>query len=481
MPKSQAASPPESVALPVRLADDLDAVEKELVEIDLLVSQATVEAARHESRRAQAAEKVSTGATGGGDPAAALEQHAQLLTLTQRAALMQSQVEVLDGKKRVLTRYRDALAAYVEASGGDDAGGGDAGSAAGELAELSPSVSRLLLGAQEDLRREISRAMHDGPAQSLTNIVLQAQIVERLVASDPASARGEVRELVQMVQQTLDATKSFIFDVRPMVLDDLGLVPTLRRAARDRGRRVGVAVEFDSLGTDRRLPMDLESGLFRILDEALTAYLAQHPDRVALKLDWSERFEARVTASRGVVAPAGSEGGGGKSGKQDAPRKKGEELPPALAAMIEDRRADELDALEAARRELVVALPRGTWRELETRAAMLGIRGGAAGRRRRVAARGRPARDRGARARNDRRRAGRLARAGAGRVRADPRANRPVHGADPVRVRWDAGRGARRHRRRDRRGRIVARAHTDRSYTVGDHRPSVLPSRPRLC
>ena len=119
MPKSQAASPPESVALPVRLADDLDAVEKELVEIDLLVSQATAEAARHESRRAQAAEKVSTGATGGGDPAAALEQYAQLLTLTQRAALMQSQVEVLDGKKRVLTRYRDALAAYVEASRGE--------------------------------------------------------------------------------------------------------------------------------------------------------------------------------------------------------------------------------------------------------------------------------------------------------------------------------------------------------------------------
>ena len=369
MPRSQAATPPESVALPVRLADDLDAVEKELVEIELLVTQATAEAVRHEGRRAQAAEKLSTGATGGTDPAAALEQHAQLLTLTQRAALMQSQVEVLDGKKRVLTRYRDALAAYVEASSGDDdAEGGDAGSAASELAELSPAVSRLLLAAQEDLRREISRAMHDGPAQSLTNIVLQAQIVERLVASDPASARGEVRELVQMVQQTLDATKSFIFDVRPMVLDDLGLVPTLRRAARDRGRRAGVAVEFDSLGTDRRLPMDLESGLFRILDEALTAYLAQHPDRVALKLDWSERFEARVTASRGVVAPAGVEGGA-----KQAPRKKGEELPPALAAMIEDRRADELDALEAARRDSIVALPPGTWRELETRAGMLGI------------------------------------------------------------------------------------------------------------
>ena len=86
-------------------------------------------------------------------------------------------------------------------------------------------------------------------------------------------AQGEVRQLVAMVQQTLEATKSFIFDVRPMVLDDLGLVPTLRRAARDRGRRAGVPVEFDSMGQDRRLPMDLESGLFRILDEALAAYL----------------------------------------------------------------------------------------------------------------------------------------------------------------------------------------------------------------
>ena len=66
-----------------------------------------------------------------------------------------------------------------------------------------------------------------------------------------------------MVQHTLDATKTFIFDVRPMVLDDLGLVPTLRRVARDRGRRSQVPIEFESYGTDRRLPMDVESALFR--------------------------------------------------------------------------------------------------------------------------------------------------------------------------------------------------------------------------
>ena len=211
----------------------------------------------------------------------------QLVLLTKRAALMESQVDVLEGKRRALGRYREALATYVEALAAfGDGRGADARSPAPGRSPTRPvsppAVSRLLLGAQEDLRREIARAMHDGPAQSLTNIVLQAQIVERLVDQDPGSAGAEVRQLVAMVQQTLEATKTFIFDVRPMVLDDLGLVPTLRRATRERGRRAGIPVDFESLGADRRLPMDLESGLFRILDEALAAYLSARAERVVV-------------------------------------------------------------------------------------------------------------------------------------------------------------------------------------------------------
>ena len=206
--------------------------------------------------------------------------------------------------------------------------------------------------------------MHDGPAQSLTNIVLQAQIVDRLVATDPARAGNEVRQLVAMVQQTLEATKSFIFDVRPMVLDDLGLVPTLRRAARERGRRAGVPVDFDTLGPERRLPMDLESGLFRILDEAMAAYLSARAERVSIRLDWSDQVGARVSASR----PAADVGlGVTPDAAADA------NLPPALAAMMEDRRADARDAIEAARLEAIVALPPSTWREIQGRAATLGI------------------------------------------------------------------------------------------------------------
>ena len=233
-------------------------------------------------------------------------------------------------------------------------------------------MSRIVLTAQEDLRREIARAMHDGPAQSLTNIVLQAQIVERLLAKDPEAARGEVRQLVSMVQQTLDATKSFIFDVRPMVLDDLGLVPTLRRSVRERGQRAGVAVEFDSMGTDRRLPMELESGLFRILDEALGAYLGASPDRVALRLDWTEeRVEGRVSASRDRTSAV--EAAEREVAAQTSANPGTKDLPPALAAMIEDRREQAEAAAETARNEAIVALPVNAWREIEQRAATVGI------------------------------------------------------------------------------------------------------------
>src|SRR6185503_16278242 len=130
---------------------------------------------------------------------------------------------------------------------------------------------------------------------------------ERLMSRDPEGARNEVRLLMSMVQQTLEATKNFIFDVRPMVLDDLGLVPTLRRAARDRGRRAHVPVEFDSMGADRRLPQDVESTVFRVLDEALGAYLGLGPERVTLRLDWTEELEARLPAERNIALPAGHE------------------------------------------------------------------------------------------------------------------------------------------------------------------------------
>ena len=347
---------------PIReaLTADAASLERELGEIDLLVSQARAEAARHEAKRAQAADKLTSGST-----PASPEQTATLITLTRRAALMEAQVDILEAKRRTLARFRDALIAHAEAVGAGPSSEREGGAEGDESPRLPPAVSRIVLSAQEDLRREIARAMHDGPAQSLTNIVLQAQIVDRLLERDPELARSEIGLLISMVQQTLDATKSFIFDVRPMVLDDLGLVPTLRRAARERGRRAGIPVEFDSIGGDRRLAVDIESGLFRILDEALAAYLSVGPHTVSLRLDWSDDvIEATIVARRprepGVPsAPA-----------PEAPASA--DLPAALASMVADRRADEAAVEDEARRAAIAALPAPAWREIQQRAETIG-------------------------------------------------------------------------------------------------------------
>jgi len=368
------AEPDTLAELTARVTRELTTIDGELAEIEMLVQQARTEAERHELKRSQTAEKLA-GMPEAAPPEDVIAVTSQLVSMTRRASVMEAQVEVLEGKHKTLLRFRESLGEIGDSLGVAVVGGlelqrGAVGLPLGDE-QATPAMSRIVLSAQEDLRREIARAMHDGPAQSLTNIVLQAQIVERIVAKDPELARGEVRQLVSMVQQTLDATKSFIFDVRPMVLDDLGLVPTVRRAARERGQRAGVAVEFESMGADRRLPMELESGLFRLLDEAMAAYLSAGPDRVSVRLDWQdEALEGHVAAIRDrsrAVDDAEKE----VASRAVIPTDK--DLPPALAAMMEDRREQAEAAAEAARSAAIVSMPADAWREIQQRAATVGI------------------------------------------------------------------------------------------------------------
>lgn len=357
MASDDQATPSASLADEIRA--EAAALERELGEIEMLVGQARAEAARHEQKRTQAAERMAS--PSGQSPEDVAEAYGGLVTLTRRAVLMEAQIDVLDGKRKALARHRDALAALADRLTGVVPLA--AGAELGEDAPLPPSLSRVVLAAQEDLRREIARSMHDGPAQSLTNIVLQAQIVDRLLRSDPERAHGELAQLVQMVQQTLDATKNFIFDVRPMVLDDLGLVPTLRRSTRERGQRARVPVEFESLGSDRRLPVDVESTVFRILDEALAAYLGAGPERVHLRLDWgATELEALLSAHRTPAAVP----------DEDLPAVPGGDVPDAIRQMIQDRHDAHAAAVTAAERAAVVELPAAARRDVTERAISIG-------------------------------------------------------------------------------------------------------------
>lgn len=357
-------------------------VQGEVDEIELLINQARTEASRHEARRTAAAEKLAMGAerlaaNAGITPKELAELATQLVAVSRRAALMEAQVDLLEGKRRSAVRLGEAILAHAamarELAGMPDGGAGPKGLKSGKHAAddqpsveaggpMPPGVSRMILTAQEDLRREIARQMHDGPAQSLTNIVLQAQIVDRLLAKAPEKATDEVQQLIAMVQRTLDATKTFIFDVRPMVLDDLGLVPTLRRASRDRGGRFGVKVDFESVGVDRRLSMELESGLFRMLDDALAAHVAKRPDRLTLRLDWGEKLVIELEAGKTPVAVP-----------NPGLPPDGADVPPQLADMIAERRQAYAEAVEAARVAALSRLPEQAWREVAARAKILNV------------------------------------------------------------------------------------------------------------
>jgi two-component system, NarL family, sensor histidine kinase DegS len=346
------------------LEQDRSTLERELEEIDLLMRQASSEVERHEARRVQAEERVAALENdSNADPVAVNEAHAHLLLQSRRQIMMQGQVEVLQGKQRALQRYYEKLGELVPALG-EAAGApaqltaGDGHGASNGASPTGSASSRDVMAAQEQMRREIARQMHDGPAQSIANIALQAQVVQQLVSRDPRQAEAELRELVIMVQGALEKTKTFIFDVRPMVLDDLGLVPTLRRAAAERTRRTGQSVAFESVGADSRLGSEIESALFRIVDDAVQALLDARPAELVIRLDWRDAGLTATVAGR----PQGSPAAADAAKAVVAAARRDKQMPAALASMIHEQESVESRGLDDR-----------TWAEIRARAEPVGI------------------------------------------------------------------------------------------------------------
>ena len=86
-----------------------------------------------------------------------------------------------------------------------------------------------IIMAQEEERQRVARDIHDGPAQSLSNLALKTELCEKLVDMDIDRARQEIRDLKRLVRSSLQEIRKIIFDLRPMSLDDLGLIATLKQ------------------------------------------------------------------------------------------------------------------------------------------------------------------------------------------------------------------------------------------------------------
>src|SRR5690606_19874171 len=141
-----------------------------------------------------------------------------------------------------------------------------------ELKQRDAMRTRLLanaVSAQEQERERISRELHDETGQALTALLVQLKVFERL--RDEKAIAKHAETLRQLVLATLEEVRRLARDLRPGMLDELGLVPTLEWHTRTYAQNTGIPVDFEALlPEDFRLPVHTELALYRVVQEALT-------------------------------------------------------------------------------------------------------------------------------------------------------------------------------------------------------------------
>jgi two-component system sensor histidine kinase DegS len=295
-----------SVDAGTELATEQQRLTAEIRELDLLVESTQTEINRLKAREDQTKARVEEVR---GDPGkfqreqifTATDEHA---TAISRRMTMEGQLGVLQAKRKLLDRVRQlitAAQAHVRE-----------GTAAALPADASLIDEGKLLQAvvdtQEEERKRIARQVHDGPAQAMANVVLQSEISERLFGVDPNRSRTELAALRTMVNKTLQELRGFIFELRPMILDDLGLVPTMRRYVQTLIDKHGVRIDFSSTGRDRRLPSDDEVAIFRLVQDSLVERIEKASAKdVVLGMTWRDSELEVLLQSDGKDLPLDGE------------------------------------------------------------------------------------------------------------------------------------------------------------------------------
>ena len=144
-----------------------------------------------------------------------------------------------------------------------------------------------IIEAQEEERKKLSREIHDGPAQMLANVMMRSDLIDRIYRERSGEeALAEIRNLKVMVRNALYEVRRIIYDLRPMALDDLGLIPTLRKYLQTtEDYNTGVHLSFINIGEEKRLPSDMEVAFFRLVQESIQNALKHaKPQNIQVKL-----------------------------------------------------------------------------------------------------------------------------------------------------------------------------------------------------
>lgn len=130
-----------------------------------------------------------------------------------------------------------------------------------------------IINAQEQERKRIARELHDETSQVLTSLLISLAVLEEAVTAPEAHSR--IAETRMLAHQTLRAIRNLSIDLRPSALDDLGLLPALRWYVKEYQQKFPIEVDFDASGFKERLPAEMETALYRIVQESLTN-IARH-------------------------------------------------------------------------------------------------------------------------------------------------------------------------------------------------------------
>ena len=171
------------------------------------------------------------------------------------------------------------------------------------LGRESLSYAERQLGGVEEERRRIGRELHDETSQTLTATLVHLDLCDQaLQDNDAAGAHGQVLNCKTLVAHTIDEIKLIVYDLRPVMLDDFGLVPTLRWYIQSHLQGAGpeIVTDFDEAGL--RLPGDVETALYRVTQEAL-ANAVKHSD--------ATKVHVRLVTKPGFVSLAVIDNGTG--------------------------------------------------------------------------------------------------------------------------------------------------------------------------
>jgi two-component system sensor histidine kinase DegS len=281
-----------------RAKADLEAVTSKLSEITLLVEQSQGEVDKLAQRNANITTRLhqiqsNFDTIPREDIRAAYEsaQDAQQRLFTMRGQLekLESDKKHLEDRARLLRDIRGVLEGgpVIEPGSGTEDNG-------------SLGIEQVI-EAQEEERRKISRNIHDGPAQALSNFILQTEIAMRLFENQPDQAAQELASLKDAAAAAFSQVRDFIFDLRPMMLDDLGLAPTVRRYAEAFAEKSGIEISTTITGTERRLASHREVLAFRAVQEML-ANAREHAQAtdVKISLDMDDDQIRTIVEDNGV-------------------------------------------------------------------------------------------------------------------------------------------------------------------------------------